>query len=207
MKNLFILLCVLSFELSSTAQSFKLGNYTWSSINLDVTSFRNGDKIQEAKTDEEWANAGENKIPAYCFYNNDTTNKLAYGILYNWYAIIDPRGLAPTGWHIASDIEWSALIDQLGGSEIAGKKMKSTELWFNNLNGTNSSAFCGYPGGVRYWWGDPSFNDKDYTSSWWSLSENDVNTAFYYSLNYNRDDILKGNESKSDGRYVRCVKD
>ncbi len=77
-----------------------------------------------------------------------------YGKLYNWYAVNDPRGLAPDGWHVPSDAEWTILTDYLGGGDVAGTKMKSTDFWAdyegNSGNGTNESGFSGLPGGYRY---------------------------------------------------------
>ena len=72
------------------------------SKNLNVSRFRNGEIIFEAKTIEEWEKAGENKTPAWCYYNNNPTNGAKYGKLYNWYAVNDIRALAPKGWHIPS---------------------------------------------------------------------------------------------------------
>lgn len=105
----------------------KIGTQVWMSKNLDVDTFRNGDKIPEAKTNEEWRAATENKQPAWCYYENDPANGAKYGKLYNWYAVNDSRGLAPIGWHIPSDSEWTALETSLGND--AGIKMKSEAGW------------------------------------------------------------------------------
>ncbi|MFN5182672.1 MAG: fibrobacter succinogenes major paralogous domain-containing protein [Bacteroidota bacterium] len=115
------------------AQTVMIGKQVWSTKNLDVSKFRNGDIIPEAKTKEEWERAGENKQPAWCFYNNDPKNGLKYGKFYNWYAVNDPRGLAPAGYHIPSDAEWTQLTDFLGSD--AGTKMKSTSGWNSYTSG------------------------------------------------------------------------
>jgi uncharacterized protein (TIGR02145 family) len=103
--------------------------------NLNVATFRNGDPIPEAKTKEEWEKAGQEGKPAWCYYENDPKNGAKYGKLYNWYAVIDPRGLAPTGWHVPTDAEWGILSDFVGEESTlgntAGKKMKSTAGWDN----------------------------------------------------------------------------
>jgi uncharacterized protein (TIGR02145 family) len=114
-------------------KSIKIGNQTWMTSNLNVSTFRNGEAIPEAKTDEEWRRARENKQPAWCYYDNDPKNGIKYGKLYNWYAVNDPRGLAPAGWHVPSDAEWTTLEDQLGND--AGKKMKSTSGWDSYTTG------------------------------------------------------------------------
>jgi len=111
---------------SAIAQQIKIGAQTWAAKNLDVSSFRNGDAITEAKTTAEWTAAGEQGKPAWCYYENDPANGAKYGKLYNWYAVNDPRVLAPKGWHMPSDEEWTILTDYLGGENGAGTKMKSS---------------------------------------------------------------------------------
>jgi uncharacterized protein (TIGR02145 family) len=108
-------------------KSVKIGTQTWMTENLNVERFRNGDLIPQAKTNEEWEQAGNKKQPTWCYYENDPKNGAKYGKLYNWYAVNDPRGLAPAGWHIPSDTEWTTLGDQLG--DEASNKMKSTSGW------------------------------------------------------------------------------
>jgi uncharacterized protein (TIGR02145 family) len=108
-------------------KSVKIGTQTWMAENLNVSTFRNGDLIPEAKTKEEWEKAGKEGKPAWCYYDNDPKNGAKYGKLYNWYAVNDHRGLAPAGWHVPTDTEWTTLGDQLGSDP--GKKMKSTSGW------------------------------------------------------------------------------
>jgi uncharacterized protein (TIGR02145 family) len=110
-------------------KSVKIGTQIWMAENLNVLTFRNGDSIPEAKTNEEWVKAGNESKPAWCYYANDAKNGAKYGKLYNWYAVIDPRGLAPSGWHIPNDDEWTTLENFMG--DEAGKKMKSTNGWNN----------------------------------------------------------------------------
>ena len=123
-----------------------IGAQTWSAKNLDITTYRNGDTIPQVTDPEQW---GALTTGAWCYYNNDSTNNAIYGKLYNWYAVIDSRGLAPLGWHVPSDKEWYTLIDYLGGVDIAGGKMKSvSSLWISpNTGATNSSGFSALPGG------------------------------------------------------------
>jgi hypothetical protein len=107
----------------------RIGSQTWMAQNLNLNKFRNGDVIPEAKTEEDWKNAGKNKQPAWCYYENNKNNGSTYGKLYNWYAVNDPRGLAPLGWHIPTDNEWTFLKNQLG--EDPGNKLKSKNGWSN----------------------------------------------------------------------------
>ena len=120
---IFVLLVGLS-RMSYT-QTVTIGSQVWMTKNLNVDKFRNGDPIPQAKTDEEWENARENKHPAWCYYENDPANGAKYGKLYNWYAVNDSRGLTPEGWKIPSDEDWNRLTDFLGGKWKASTKMKT----------------------------------------------------------------------------------
>ena len=173
---------------------------SWMAKNLETTTFRNGDPIPHAASDEAWKIAGQNKQPAYC-YNGE-----AYGKLYNWYAVNDPRGLAPYGWHIPTDTEWDTLSDYLGGSDVAGKKMKSPLGWCgNNSNGTNEIYFNGLPGGQRTHNGIFSF--QGLTGMWWSASENDTGLAYYRNLGSGHDHLTSSYDNKECGFSVRCLRD
>jgi Fibrobacter succinogenes major domain (Fib_succ_major) len=123
----FVMLC--NVHLVNAQGDVKIGKQTWMSKNLDVSTFRNGEQIPQAKDVEQWQYAGTNKIPAWCYYEFNESNGKKYGKLYNWFAVSDSRGLAPNGYHIPSDAEWDILTDFLGGADIAGKKMKSKDGW------------------------------------------------------------------------------
>src|SRR6478736_2666159 len=84
-----------------------IGTQIWMTKNLNVRNYRNGDPIPRVDGPSQWSNL---TTGAFCWYNNDTDTGYIYGRLYNWYAVIDPRGLAPVGWHIPSDSEWTTLI-------------------------------------------------------------------------------------------------
>ncbi|QNA46872.1 fibrobacter succinogenes major paralogous domain-containing protein [Lacibacter sediminis] len=142
----------------------KIANKHWISKNLDVTHYKNGDSIPQVQDAATWANL---TTGAWCYYENQTANGTTYGKLYNWYAMNDPRGIAPAGWHVPNDEEWVAMIDSLGGSGIAGGKLKATTLWNSpNTGATNSSGFNGLPGGARLPRG--VFDYKGMWGQWWS---------------------------------------
>lgn len=106
-------------------QSTIIGSQNWMVNNLDVSVFRNGDSLMNAESAESWKFAGENKIPAWCY----TGGGGAYcGKLYNWYAVNDPRGIAPHGYHVPTAKDWQILIDYLGEGQ-AGEKMKNIADW------------------------------------------------------------------------------
>jgi uncharacterized protein (TIGR02145 family) len=180
-----------------------IGNQVWMTENLNVDKFRNGDLIPEARTDEEWLKAGLNRQPAWCYYDNDPSNGIKYGKLYNWYAVNDPRGLAPKGWNIPTDSEWTKLTKYLGEEE-AGGKMKSVSSWNDKGNGTNSSGFSGLPGGARQEGG--LFFDIGYLGGWWTFTKENSDYAWFRSLNYYDGVVFRNRNSKERGFSVRCVK-
>jgi uncharacterized protein (TIGR02145 family) len=207
-----ILLCIVFVSFFSFAQtenniksSVTIGTQVWEAENLNVSAFRNGDIIPEAKSPEEWTKAGNDNKPAWCYYNRDGTNDAKYGKLYNWYAVHDARGLAPVGWHIPSDDEWTILGNSLGGDSIAGYKMKSTIGWDENGNGDNSSGFIALPGGTR-----TNSGGFYYTGSYgyfWSCTGYDGGRAGCRYLNFNFSLLHRANFSTGCGFSVRCVKD
>jgi uncharacterized protein (TIGR02145 family) len=189
--------------------SIKIGKQIWMTENLNVDKFRNGDPIPEAKTSEEWKNAGINGKPAWCFYCNENENGDKFGKLYNWYAVNDSRGLAPEGWHIPSDTEWTELTEFLEGPYLAGKKMKNSSGWIdyegNVGNGNDLSGFSGLPGGYRDYTG--FFGNVFTDGFWWSKTEYDDNSAHSRNLNINFDDQFINCFNKEEGMSVRCIED
>jgi uncharacterized protein (TIGR02145 family) len=142
----------------------KIANKHWISKNLDVTHYKNGDSIPQVQDAATWASL---TTGAWCYYENQTANGTTYGKLYNWYAMNDPRGIAPEGWHVPTDTDWQSLTDSLGGFAVAGGKLKATTLWdLPNWGATNSSGFSALPGGYRYYNG--SFGFKGANGHWWS---------------------------------------
>jgi len=204
---------MLSFSISKSSTLNKkdalkeviIGTQVWMKENLNVDKFRNGDSIPEAKTEKEWQEAATNGQPAWCYYDNDTANGAKYGKLYNWYAVNDPRGLAPKGWKIPTDQEWTVLTDYLGGKSLAGKKMKSTSGWAKSGNGTNESGFSGLPGGYRDF--DGTFYYIGYVAYWWCSTEDAIYGAWYRNLNYVNGYVNSDFKSKERGLSVRCLRD
>jgi uncharacterized protein (TIGR02145 family) len=196
--------CITLNKPDTVLESVKIGFQVWTSRNLDVSTYRNGDPIRYASTPEEWQNASTKGEGAWCYYDNDPKNGEIYGKLYNWYAVNDPRGLAPIGYHIPSDAEWSVLTEYLGGGSIAGYKMKSTTGWQNNGNGDNSSGFNGIAGGSR----SGIFTKIGLICRWWGTTE-DINTidAIHRGLNAGANNIFWYSSSKGQGFSVRCLRD
>ena len=188
-----------------TIASVKIGNQYWAKNNLNIDHFRNGDVILEARSDEEWEKAGAEGKPAWCYYNNDSSFGSKYGKLYNYYAVRDSRGLAPAGLHIATDEEWTALSNSLGGDDIAGIKLKSASGWAEKGNGDNASSFTALPGGYRYFSG--AFFNAGQDGSWWTATQNGEGYAllrYLYSANTN---IFSNRLNFKLGLSVRCIQD
>ena len=170
--------------------TIKIGSQEWATEDLKVTKFRNGEDIPLVTDDEDWSQL---TTAGYCI-----TPKGSY--LYNWYAVNDPRGLAPEGFHVPSDEEWTELIDALGGEKIAGVALK-TEEW----GGTNSSGFSALPGGYRGYYAG-YFNNEGNNGNWWSSSAYGSSSAWLRSLYSDYDDVSRSNFSLRYGFSVRCLK-
>ena len=183
----------------------RIGNQTWMAENLNVDKFCNGDPIPHAKSDEEWVIAGEEGKPAWCYYENDPENGAKYGKLYNWYAVNDPGGLAPEGWKIPSDEDWTQLTVFLGGEKVAGAKMKSTSGLGDGGYGTNESGFSGIPGGGRSAYG--GYYNLGVNGIWWSSAENSTTHAWVRNLYVDGGGVRRGYGNKDGGFSVRCVRD
>jgi uncharacterized protein (TIGR02145 family) len=193
-----------------------IGSQVWTTQNLSVARYRNGDIIPKVTDATQWAAL---TTGAWCWYNNDSATYAAtYGRLYNWYAVNDARGLAPQGYHVPSDAEWNKLVKYLdvgadttcvicNQSSIAGGAMKSTTGWNSpNTGATNSSGFAGLPGGVRN--SDGTFVDIGNNGYWWSFTEYNTTDSWYRSLYYASGNVVRSyGGSKRVGFSVRCVRD
>jgi len=198
-------------QTNDSTSSITIGWQVWMAKNMDVDHFANGDLIPFVRDRLYWKDASDRGIPAWCYYNNDPSNGEKYGKLYNWWAVHDPRGLAPKGWHIPSDLEWSLITSHLGGEAVAGSALKSTFGWDNNKegangNGTSSSrGFVGLPGGNRVNNGNFSLIGK--VGGWWTTNQAGYAVACLHFL-YNEDDQdHKDSNVKGCGFSVRCIKD
>jgi uncharacterized protein (TIGR02145 family) len=185
--------------------TIQIGTQKWMSKNLDVAFYRNGDPIPQVANPSAWEGL---TTGAWCYYDNDSTQGNKYGKLYNWYAVNDSRGLAPQGWHIPSDAEWTALETTLGGPSEAGGKMKEagTLNWTNpNTGGNNNSGFAGLPGGFRSSGG--FFSNVGTGGHWWSSTEGSTAAAWGRNLITSSGSLIRGSSSKRGGISVRCLRD
>lgn len=188
-----------------TQREVVIGTQVWMTRNLDVAVFRNGDPIRHATTDAEWDSATNDGEPVWCYYNNDPSNAQPFGRLYNWFAVVDPRGLAPLGYHVPSDEEWGVLISSLGGDAVAGDALKNSTGWSGAGSGTNTSGFFAMPGGSRRY--DGNFSYFGSFGNWWSTTSDDAVHAWARNMSSSNDDVNRYSLHKTKGLSVRCVKD
>jgi uncharacterized protein (TIGR02145 family) len=188
----------------NTYKTVTIGTQTWMAENLRTTQYNDGTAIPNVTDNDEWADL---TTGAYCNYDN-TTNVdtiATYGRLYNWYAV-NTAMLAPTGWHVPTDEEWTTLTDYLGGESVAGDKLKATTLWDNlNTGATNETGFTALPGGERGYYG--TFDKFGGTGYWWSATKFGTNYAWYRVMIYGASSVNRVYYYKMVGFSVRCLKD
>jgi uncharacterized protein (TIGR02145 family) len=202
-----VILTISNFAVAQSPNEVQIGTQIWMTKNLDVSKFRNGDPIPEAKTEEEWKKAGENKQPAWCYYDNDPANGAKYGKLYNWYAVNDTRGLAPEGWRVPNDADWRAMHSYLG-EESAASKMKTVSGWkqvpdMDGDGGNNQSGFSALPAGA---YSGTEFYELGLSTWYWSVSAQFPSVWLYYAFDniqiYESQDAAMTSVAYS----VRCIK-
>lgn len=177
----------------------EIGNRVWTACNLDTDRFRNGDIIYDAMTNDEWSIAGINKQPACCYYKNSYTNGKKHGVLYNWYAVTDPRGLAPEGFHIPSHKEFSSLMYDVHDNVISLRANEAGEY-----EDANASGFTALLSGRRF--EDGIFDSLGEHTFFWSGTEfEDDIYAYMFSIYENKMNIYP--KHKSNGFSIRLVKD
>jgi uncharacterized protein (TIGR02145 family) len=182
-----------------------IGSQVWIKNNLDVDKFKNGDPIPQAKSKQEWLAYSKAGEAAWCYYDNNIKNN-DYGKLYNWFAVNDSRGIAPSGFHVPSNVEYDTLIKYLGGNVKSSSKLKSNKGWTENCNGTNSTGFNAIPsGGV-----DDNFTFQYLGSSFfcWSITEDNYKSAYFFNLDSCFNSTISIiDDNKSFGFSIRCLKD
>jgi uncharacterized protein (TIGR02145 family) len=184
-----------------------IGTQVWMLENLKVTHYRNGDAIPNVTDNGAWYSL---TTGAYCNYYDDEGYVATYGRLYNWYATVDSRNIAPAGWHVPTDAEWQILVDYLGGDAVAGGKMKETGTthWNSpNTGATNESGFAALPGGSRS--NDGTYGYLNNYASLWSSTEQSSTNAWDRTLSFNNTEVGRNYlyRYKQNGFSVRCVKD
>lgn len=188
-----------------------IGTQEWLADNLAETRFRDGSNIPVVTDNTAWAAL---TTAGMCAYNNDWSNAVCsdtlfypkYGLLYNWYAVSNIKNIAPVGWHVATQSDWNILVSTMGGSSVAGKKMKSTswgngtdEYGFNAVPSGNSNCGTFVQIGINAWYWHTAQTSLDTTKGEYSVLINDVDSM----TDYSQDD----GKFKCVGMSVRLIKD
>lgn len=180
-----------------------IGNQIWMTKNLEVSTFRNGAVIPEAKNAKEWKSYCDAKKPCWSSYNWNDKTRQSYGKFYNWYAISDPRKLAPKGWTIPSSSQWEELINIAGGNKAAAY-LKSTTGWESDKNGNDELNFNAKPGGFC---NETDAYQNGTAGYWWTKSSNPLNANQHYVYSmWNPMQVYKNEKGNSDGFNVRCIR-
>ncbi len=182
----------------------EIGTQKWMKENLRTTKYRDGSAIANTTDNTAWIGLSSG---AWCYYDNDAANNTTYGKLYNFYAVADSRNLAPSGWHVATEADWNTLFTHLGGSTVAGGKLKesgTTHWTAPNTGATNSVSFTALPGGNRFTNG--VFYQKGSEGFYWTSTTDGANGKNIYLTFVSAEAYIYSTLKKS-GYSVRCVKD
>jgi len=178
----------------------EIGDQCWFAENLRTTVYADGSAIPEETDNTAWAGLSTG---ARCDYDNDASNVATYGRLYNWYAATDAAELCPTGWHVPTDDEWTALETYLGANGHSGAE--GTALKSLDWDGTDDFGFSALPGGLRFY-NNGLFGYAGGNGYWWSSSPSGGN-AWYRYLNGYFPDIYQDSVNPRSGFSVRCLRD
>ena len=193
-----------------------IGNQTWMIENLKTTHYSDGTAIPLITDSAAWRDL---KKPGFCWYNNDSASfKSTYGALYNWYAV-DTVLLAPKGWHIPTQADWSTLENNVAvynyTSGSLPKILASTTGWLKSLNTgaignqpalNNTSGFDALPGGSREDYNKHSFNSIDTLGGWWSSTVRNDTSSLCLTIRYDLSSVDRYYKHKWNGFSVRCIK-
>jgi uncharacterized protein (TIGR02145 family) len=166
-----------------------IGTQVWTVENLKVKKYQNGDPIPNIQDNSTWNNL---EAGAYCDYENDSSNRKNFGILYNWYAASDSRNLAPEGWRVASYEDYQVLVDFLGGPNEAEEKMIKGD--FNALASGKRNR-------------DGNFFDQDLYPYFWTSTEYHKGSTWARYLVLDGGELNIHNRSKNYGFPIRCVRE
>ncbi len=183
----------------------KIGNQVWMKQNLKVKHYRNGVIIPKVTNSSQWGNLATS---AYCWYNNDSvTYNNAYGLMYNWFTVVDSNKLCPSGWHIPDNEEWTCLYNYIGGASMGGalKDTGNTHWSSPNSGATNATDFTALPGGTRSDIG--MYSQINGVGYWWTSTLANSNTSYTHYLNYNDSATHNINYFRKRGLSVRCISD
>jgi uncharacterized protein (TIGR02145 family) len=193
------------------------GDQRWFAENLQTDKYRSGKKISTVRDTRSWPDLD---IPACGFYKNDSIRLTKYGMIYNWLAVNDGQ-LCPRKWYVPADAAWDSLELYLGGTSIAGGKMKSKSGWKGGHVSGDDIGFNGIAGGYRLegdyqegsavvWWSSTKVTDKDLNSlikdTGDSLADKDQVWIWGRRLESSSSRLWTTLNRANNGFYVRCVR-
>jgi uncharacterized protein (TIGR02145 family) len=183
-----------------------IGTQVWMRENLRVTRYRNGDVIPNVYDGGQWVAL---TTGAYATYGNISNEPATYGRLYNWYAVSDPRNIAPDGWHVPTEAEWTTLNNFLGVQSTGGMmKEREYDHWeYPNKGATNSSGFTALPGGFRMNSGAGSYEGLGNFACMWSSGVDPNYLPYGFLLTYFTTEMTHDKTPATYGMSVRCIKD
>lgn len=178
-----------------------IGDQVWMAENLKVTRFNDGTPIDLVTDGALWL---AHSAPAYTWYNNSSS---PYGALYNFHVVESAKNVCPLGWHVPTSSEWDVLASFLGGSAVAGGKLKETGLahWLNtHPEVTNTSGFSALPGGLRF----TAFDDYGTAGHFWTSSLSVHGGAISRMVLSGSEQLYyRSDFSKNYGISIRCLRD
>lgn len=182
-----------------------IGGSTWLAENLDYKFSGCGIGV-----------SGSDSTPNAWYYNNDEATygidgARKCGLLYNWHAVKllnDNRDSLIPGWHVPTSAEWDALANAVGGTDVAGTRLKAIDgaadgSWPTDWNGTDDYGFAAFPAGHRY---SASFRNLGSYAYFWTATEYSSNLAFGRYFNTGASMFLDY-YGKAGAFSVRLVKD
>ena len=180
----------------------QIGEQCWFAENLRTAQYSNGDEVPHHQQGSSWLNAANAESGAWAHFSNDSASGVTYGKLYNWYVMVDERGICPTGWHAPENAEWSTLVDHYGGSASAAIELKGnhSEVWFGN----GTDGFNALPGGFRDW-GNATFFSQGTSGDWWTSSHQ--GSGFWRGMDADLDSVHNALYGRAMGNSIRCLKD
>lgn len=181
------------------------GTNIWTIVNLNKFIYNNGDTIPIAKTESEWKQYCKDKIGCYAYYKN--YNEEYYGKLYNYYAIIDTRGLPPEGWRIPSLDDWKTFFNYFGNYNLSRNLMTDYAWDYTDgriLKGNNKSKFSVLPSGYINENG-ASLQKGNIAIFWSTTPDKLINIKCIIVSGYNTE-VLVEEKAMCSGYSIRCIK-
>ncbi len=194
-------------------RTVQIGDQCWMKDNLATETYNDGSAIPTGLSNSAWQATTSG---AFAVYDDDPANKALYGLLYNWYAVDDPRGICPDGWHVPTDDEWNSLISFIDSSACGGCTgashsltggiaMKASAADAASWDGSNTTGFSGLPSGDREV--DGGYRNLSTGGYWWSSTGPTITSSWLRVLYTGSDAVTRTNANQKNGLSARCLID